>query len=596
MRNTYDAQPFEIRSRIYWLAFVFALVVAALGFRLWYLQIKEGRMLLEAANNNRIRIIRTKAPRGNILDARGIPIAQSKKLFIISAIPEKFENKPEELAEFCHILGISRQDYHEIVNNSSLPAGAPVRIAVDVPFSTIVTLGEHRMLFDGVVIENDFVRHYPRGRYFSHLTGYLREISGDSLKAAREQGKQYRMGDYVGVFGLEKYYEDQLRGVDGGQRIEVNAAGRVVKNLGQQQSVPGNTLHLTVDSRLQKAAWDALDGKTGALAAVEPGTGRVLAMVSRPDFDPNIFVRGLKSSDWNKLVEDKEHPLINRAAGSVYPPGSTFKPLISASILQNKAASVYTTVVCPGYYRLGTYRKGCWTSHGRVDFSRAVSESCDVWFYAASVRLGIDKIYETSREFGLGLATGIDLPEEPSRDGKTGLVPDPDWLEEHAHRKWMKGDTLNVSIGQGDVLASPLQMACAISCIANGGTLYRPYLLDRVTDSSGAILCETKPEKRGSVSVSAQVLEQISAAMERTVSSGTGKAAAIPGVRIAGKTGSAQAAGGPAHGWFVCFAPAEAPRIAIACIVERGSSGSGSAGPVVRAVLESFFDQKKGNE
>ncbi len=594
MRKPEDIYPFEIHSRIYWLAFILIVFGFILGFRLWYLQIKEGKLLEEAADNNRIRIIRTKAPRGNILDRNGVPIAQSKKLFIISAIPGKFSDNPRELNRFCSMLGIEVRDYEEIVKNSSLPAGAPVRIAVDVPFSTIVKLGEHRMLFDGVVIENDFVRYYPNGKPFSHISGYLREISGDRLKAAREEGKDYRMGDYVGVSGLEKYYEDYLKGTDGGQRIEVNASGRVVKNLGEQLSVPGNTLHLTIDSKLQQAAWEALEGKTGAIAAIEPSTGKVLALVSRPDYDPNIFVRGLKLSDWHYLSNNKTHPLINRAVGSVYPPGSTFKPVIALSALENKAASAGTVVRCNGYYRLGKYKKGCWTVHGPVAMKKAISESCDVWFYSVSLKLGIKRLYETAREFGFGASTGIDLPEEPSKDGKTGLFPDPEWLEERFDRKWTKGDTLNAAIGQGDVLASPLQMACAIGCIANGGTLYKPYLTDHITDANGVVVFKNHPRERSRLQVSQDNIRLVKAAMEAAVSEGTGKVARIPGIRVAGKTGSAQFGGGVAHGWFVSFAPAEDPQIAVACIVERGASGSGSAGPVVKAVLDSFFNKAEG--
>ncbi len=596
MKKNSVVYPAEIRTRIYWLAFIFIFFAFLLGFRLWYMQIKEGKRLAEASDNNRIRLIRTKAPRGNILDCRGIPLAQSKKLFIVSAIPDKFKNREEELEDFCGILGISTKVYNEIVNSSTLPAGAPVRIAVDVPFSTIVRLGEHRMLFDGVIIENDYVRYYPEGKVFSHLIGYLREISGEKLKSAREQGKKYYMGDYVGVSGLEKRYEDILRGTDGGQRIEVNASGRVVKNLDEQKPVSGKTLQLTIDSSLQTAAWKALEGKTGALCAIDPQNGKVLALVSRPDYDPNIFVRGLRLSDWNYLIKNKAHPLINRAVGSVYPPGSTFKPVIAVSLLQNNVSSVNTTVSCPGYFRIGSYRKGCWRSHGAVDLRDAVSESCDVWFYSQSLKLGIERLAGTAKEFGLGVSTGIDLDEEPSKDGRTGLFPDPEWLKDHTGKSWLKGDTLNVSIGQGDVLASPLQMACAIGCIANGGTLYKPYLLDKVTDNNGRTVMVNHPVIRGTISASGAVIKTVGDAMVRTVESGTGKVVRIPGIRIAGKTGSAQFGGGPAHGWFVSYAPAEDPKIVIACIVERGASGSGSAGPVVKAVLNSFFNRGEDSE
>lgn len=565
------------------------LVIAA---RLWYLQVVETTKFSLAANNNRIKIVRTKAPRGNILDRNNMPIAQSKKLFIISVMPDKIEKNKKALKTFCSILNININEYKSIIENSNTRTGFPVRIAVDVPLETIVKLGEHSMLIDGVTIENDFVRYYPHSYKMAHITGYLREINAQQLKAAEEGGRNYHMGDYVGVFGLEKYYEKELQGTAGGQRIEVNAGGRVVRTLGYKPNIPGNTLKLSIDKDLQLTTYNALENRVGAAVALNPQTGEVYCMVSTPSFDPNIFVRGLKSSDWRAIANNKNHPLQNRSIGSVYPPGSVFKPIIALSALENNAATTSTTVNCPGYYRIGNYKKGCWSTHGRVDFYKAVAQSCDTWFYKTSLKLGITKLAKTAQEFGLGNATGIDLYEERANDGKFGLFPDPEWLKERTGEPWRKGDTLNTSIGQGDVLTSPLQMAMVCAAVANKGTVYKPFLVKEIIDINNHVK-KTTPKINSKVLVDKKYFDITIHAMEETVAHGTGKRCAIPGIRIAGKTGSAQASRGATHGWFIAFAPVENPTIAVACIVERGESGAAAAAPICKSILENYFKVNK---
>ena len=561
--------------------------------RLWFLQVVEASELAKAATNNRIKIIKTNAPRGTILDRNENPIAQSKKYFLVSVIPEKLSSTPDGKENFCHIMGLTIEEYDSIIKHSRARKGSPIRIAVDVPLETLVKLGESRMFIDGVTIENDYVRYYPLGKDMAHITGYLREITSEQLQKSRETDGIYKMGDYVGVSGLEKYYENELKGIDGGQKIEVNAGGKVVRVLATEEGVPGKTVKLSIDKNVQNAALTALNGKTGAVVALNPQTGEIYSLISNPSYDPNLFVRGLKLSDWKAIAENKAHPLLNRATNSLYPPGSIFKPIIAAATLENQVANTRTTLYCRGYYTLGNYRKKCWATHGHTDFYKAISQSCDVWFYDISLKLGIENIAKTAREFGIGKATGIDLPEENSKDGNFGIIPDPAWLKKRTGTSWRKGDTLNVSIGQGDVLVSPLQMAMACGAIANKGTLYKPYLLSEIQDvKTGKIISKTKPTVLSKISVEDKYFDEIITAMEQTVSSGTGKTCKIDGIRVGGKTGSAQASGGVAHGWFIAFAPVENPTIAVCAIIERGESGAGSAAPICKAVIETFLKGK----
>ncbi|MCE5313623.1 MAG: penicillin-binding protein 2 [Armatimonadota bacterium] len=587
----------------------FAIVVSVLFLillaRLWYLQVALGDELMQASESNRIKLLRARAPRGTLLDRKGRVIATSRPQFVVLAVPDVLNEHERAMRILCDILKITPDELSDRLETSvrkgeSRP-GAPVRVEVDVPLMTVARIGELRMELPGVSVELDNLRNYPDGQAVAHVVGYLGEISEERLAEAEKEGKNdYRPGDYVGKSGLEREYEDLLRGTDGGKQIEVNAMGRVVRILGEKRSVPGKTLKLTLDRDLQVAAERSLGNQTGAVAAIDVNTGKVLAMVSKPSYDPNIFVKRIKRSDWDKIT--RERALQNRSVYNVYPPGSTFKPIMAIAGLVYNVCNEHTTVSCPGSFYFGRHRFGCWKVHGGgVTFKRAIAESCDVWFYRLSLRLGIDRMARVAKQFGIGQATGIDLPYESRYDDNhVGTMPSTQWKKKRfkstpSQQKWYPGETPSCGIGQGYVETSPLQMALAIAAVANKGKVYKPYLLDEVLDRNGKIISRTKPIVMHQVDASPENFEMVRQAMRATVTEGTGRVCNIPGITVAGKTGSAENRGA-AHAWFVCFAPVEKPRIAIACIVEHGRHGATAAAPVCRAIMDVYFGKKKVGE
>ena len=565
--------------------------------RLWYLQIARGEELLMQSESNRIKLIRARAPRGTILDRKGRVLAASRPQFVVLAMPDRLKQDPEALKTLCGVLGITPAELEAIIAKRGGHLGAPVRVKVDAPLEMVARIGELRMKLPGVSVELDQIRHYPDGPAVAHIVGHLGEISESELQAARRMGKDYKPGDYIGKDGLEDYYEDELRGIDGGKQVEVNAFGAVVRVLGEKASQLGNTLKLTIDRDLQIAARRALGSQVGAAVAVDPRTGAVLAMVSSPAYDPNIFVKRVKASDWERIVKNKGRPLQNRCVYNVYPPGSTFKPVMAVAGLLYGACSVNTGVNCPGSFYLGRHRFGCWRVHGYVRFLDAIAQSCDVWFYNLGKRLQIDRIAAVARQFGLGSATGIDLPKESRRrDGSVGTMPDTEWKMRRFHERWWPGETISCSIGQGYIQVSPLQMAVMCGAVANDGKVYRPYLVQEVLRPDGRILRRTRPEVKRVVHAPPEAFKLVRQGMRLAVTRGTGRAADVPGTEVAGKTGSAEDPPRPAHGWFICFAPVEHPRIAVAAIVEHGRHGATSAAPVCRAILDVFFGKRKPQE
>ena len=581
------------RSRVTQLAVLVMLVFAVLFARLWYLQVALGGELLKRSESNWNKLLRTRAPRGNMLDRNGKVLATSRPQFVVLATPEKLREDKKALHTLCGILGVTPEDMDFTIKRSQVRPGSPVRVAVDVPLETVARIGELRMRLPGVSVELDQVRHYPDGAVVAHIAGSLGEIDREELKKAQEAKKGYRPGDWVGKSGLEKQYEAYLRGEDGGKKIKVNVYGRVVKILGEKPSIRGRTLKLTIDRDLQIAADRALGDQVGAVVALDPKTGAVLAMVSKPQYDPNIFVKRISRADWNKIIHNKAKPLQNRCVYNPYPPGSTFKPLTAVAGLLHGACDINTTATCRGAFYLGRARFGCWKAHGKVDFTQAVAQSCDVWFYSMSRRLGIEKMARVARQFGIGSKTGIDLPSE-----KRGLMPDPEWKKKAKKAPWYPGETVMCAIGQSWVEATPLQMAVACSGIADFGRIHRPFLVEEISEPNGKIVWRAEPEVVERVKAPESAFRLVQAGMRETIvgARGTGKACNIAGVTVAGKTGTAEVPGRRAHGWFICFAPVEDPQIAIACVVEGGEHGSTSAAPVCRAILDVHFGKKKAED
>ena len=597
-----------IRRRAFVSLLVLALAFFALLMRLYYLQVVSGNSFVSRAQSNRLRLVSVPAPRGLITDRTGVIMATSRPVHSVAVVPELLPKARKQSAERARVLQtlaallkVDEKTIEPQIARALKRQGRydAVPIKTDVDLETIARIEENRAeLGAGILVTDELRRVYPDGAMFGHLMGYSGIVNERDLARAKQAGAPLGAFDRVGKSGIEREYNALLKGEPGAQVFEVDASNRPVGERAPVAARQGKTLQLTLDLKLQRAAENALlkAKNNGALVAIDPRNGEVLAMASRPNFDPNIFElpRAQFSAAYRQLIATPGYPLLNRAATSRFPPGSTFKMISAAAGLQKGVIDPNWTVTCNGGLTLGR-RFGCWKVHGHgVNLARALAESCDVYFYQMALKLGDSQssgptyLAQTARKFGLGENTGIDLPSD-----EAGLVPDPAWLRKiNAKRpqyaQWMPGNTLNMSIGQGDVLATPLQMALATGAVANGGTLWKPHLL-RKSQSSGQPPTMT-PLEGHSVGIDARNLELIRRGLRRTVTMGTGKPCALPNVEVAGKTGSAEDANNALpHSWWVCFAPYDKPTIAIAVLVENSGHGSENALPIARDVLQARF-------
>ena len=588
-----DRRAFAVRSIGFGL--IIAVLFLVLLARLWFLQIVHGDEYRTLAEGNQARTIRTRAPRGNILDCNGVVLASNRSQFAVYATPDVLNNDAV-LKRLAAVLGMDPDAIKSDLKDGQQNPYDPLRVAINVPIDLVTRVEEERPYMPGVTTEPEPVRWYPDATLAAQTLGAMGRIDPQEYINLKPQG--YFRDDYVGKSGLELQDEQYLHGVPGAENVQINARGKRIRVVGTEAPAPGNTVVLTLDAKLQAAAENAFQEHhfIGAAVAVDPRTGAVLALASAPTYNPNVFATGVSAKDWTPLSSNPSHPLINRAVDAMYPPGSTFKPMVAAAGLQCGAISTHTTAYCPGYLMLGRAKFGCWMRHGAVDFYSAIAMSCDVFFYEAGQKIGPDRMSEYAKYFGLAAKTGIDLPSED-----IGSVPNPSWKAKHFAKagadfaKWYGGDTLHMSIGQGDVLVTPLQMALSTAAIANGGDLMRPYLTDRIKNPvTGAIVHQTQPVITRHVPISDENLADVRRAMRQTVTNGTGKVVLFPEVAAAAKTGSAQVHGSDkTHGWFICFAPIDHPTIAIAAIVEHGGHGADSAGLIARAMMLQHFHLKQ---
>jgi len=574
-------------------------VVGVLLAQLWNLQVLRGPELRTMSENNRIRLRRVQATRGRIVDRYGRVLVESRASFDAVLVPEDTHDLPSTVENLAQFLQQGAAETQAILDQAAeRPPFQEVPVRRDLNWDQVVALETHQIDLPGVSIRVTPSRSYPHGPLLSHLLGYLGEINKEELARA----PRYRPGDFVGKSGLEKSWESALRGVNGGQQIEVDAFGRELRVLQEVEATPGNTLVLSVDLDLQRAAEQALGARSGAVVALDPRNGEVLAMVSYPPFDPNLFARGIMPAEWRGLVEDAEHPLNNRALQGQYPPGSTFKIVVAAAALEEGIINPFTRIGCHGGIPFGNHYFRCWRKegHGSLNVHEALVQSCDVFFYQVGQRVGIDTIAEYARAFGLGAPTGISLENE-----MTGTIPDSDWKHRRFGEKWYAGETLSCAVGQGYVTATPLQMAQLIATAATG-VRYRPHLVRQVEAPTGEVIEQVQPEEVARLPLRRTTLEQLHSALEEVVMTdrGTGKRARLPGVTIAGKTGTAQVVklGNVRlkahqlqrqerdHAWFISYAPAEDPTIAVAALVEHADGGGGAiAAPLVHDVLQEYF-------
>ncbi|NTU42330.1 MAG: penicillin-binding protein 2 [Nitrospirales bacterium] len=585
-------------NRISWGSYVVIGIFLILAFRLWQLQILNGDQYSALSENNRMRIVKTPAPRGIILDRNGVPLVKNIPSFKVSMIEDNLlEADPDQL---CRLVGIGRTELDGKLSRKDNSPFVPITLRSGLSFEEVARIEARRSDFPGLFIETDVCREYPFGKVGGHVIGYLGKISPQQLKNPELQ--HFPPEAMVGQWGVEALFDSRLRGVPGERIIEVDALGRELRMIQEREPVKGEDITLSIDISIQKAIEDAFGQKGGALVAILPSTGEVLALESLPSFDPNIFSRGLKAEDWKALMEDKKKPMLNKAIQSQYPPGSTFKIITAIAALEEGVIDPSAKVSCSGGLNYGRWRFGCWKhgGHGPVNLHQAIVGSCDVYFYEVGRRLGIDTINKYATAFGLGKPTGLLLP--PVRE-KKGLIPSVQWKKEKLKQPWYLGETFVSAIGQGYVATTPIQMAMVMATLSNGGNIYEPTLI------------KGKSKLVGKVSLKPETIRFMKQALGGVVSEPGGTAAACrSSVPIGGKTGTAQVVGMKKglsgeqymdHAWFVALAPLEKPDIALSVFVEHGGHGGSAAAPLARRAIEAYMKvnrpsqdqgEKKGEE
>jgi len=593
----------KLEPRIAVLTAIMITVLALVSVRLFYLQVMQHQEMNELADRNRIRLRRVAAPRGLVFDRKHRPLVDTQPTFDAEIVPEDSTNLSETIERLESYLGGDDHVADKIAaaDDEGRPPYEPVLVEERLDWPKVVALEAHQLDLPGVSLEITPGRHYLYGKMAAHLLGYVGEVSREDL--IRQTA--YHMGDEIGKFGLEREWEPFLRGQAGGQEVEVDAVGRRLRVLKEIPDTPGESVVLTVDLDLQQAAERAMEGKNGALVALDPNNGNILAMVSHPAFDPDVFGAGVKSADWRTLMSDPDHPLQNRVIQGTYPPGSTFKILDSIAGLQEGTLTQTTAYSCSGGIWFGGREYHCWRKqgHGTIALHNAIVRSCDVYFYDVGQHVGIDKLAHWANQMGLGFKTGIDLDNE-----KAGVIPSSAWKQKRYHERWYPAETLSVAIGQGYVAVTPLQLAQFAAMVANGGIRYRPQFVTEVEGLDGGVAKSYPPIVEGRADMSPETLQIVRDAMADVVNGagGTAHKAALPGITVCAKTGTAQVVGNKGslvagededkmpekfrdHAWLIAFAPKEHPQIAIACLVEHGGHGGAAAAPAVHDVMQRFF-------
>ena len=592
-----DLAPLPGARREAWSRRVLALAaITAVGFvgllgQLWYLQVLEGGRLQELSEKNRIRIRPVVAPRGILFDRNGLALVDNRPAFTLSLIPREMEDRDTVLARLSVLLKIPLAELEGSLDRVPVDSMRAVRVRRGLSLEEVTKVEERKLELPGVLVEVEPQRVYPTSTFAAHLLGFVREVSDEQMKQGR-----YRRGDMIGQSGLERVLDEYLRGRDGGERIEVDALGRPVQVMKREEPYPGAQVVTTVDRRIQEAAERAMAGRAGAVIVMDPRNGDVLAMTSSPAFPLDRFTGNLDREEWLRVVRDPMTPLMNRALQSQYAPGSLFKVIVTAAGLQEGSLTPMDRTYCNGEYRLGAWTFKDWRAggHGHVDLRSALVQSCNIFFYQAGLKVGPEAIARYARSFGLGAPSGIDLGSE-----KPGLVPFVEWRRHRSGRGWQSGDTINMSIGQGPLLVTPLQVARMMAAVANGGILWKPRLVQRVELADGSLAYSASSKMTGRVDLSPVVWSFLRHALSGAVNEGgTGAAARIPGVEIAGKTGTAQSvaksdsAKGQDHAWFASFAPAEDPEYVVVVLVERGGRGGQVAAPIARQIYQAIFLEK----
>ena len=604
-------QDSELERYRFRLGFAFVAVLIAFAVllgRFFWLQVIQHDYYTTRAEDNRISLVPIVPNRGVIVDRNGVVLARNYSAFTLEITPSKvpdLEATIEALSQIIEVQAKDRKRFKKLMEESKNFESIPIRTRLSD--KEVATFAANRYRFPGVEVKARLFRQYPLGEVGSHALGYMGRVNDKDLERieAADQGANYKGTDHFGKTGLEQKYEFQLHGQTGYEEVEVDAGGRAVRSLARTAPVPGNNLTLTLDAKLQRVVEQAFGERRGALVAIEPETGGVLALVSAPTFDPNLFVDGIRYDDWEAYNNDPDKPLLNRAIYSAYPPGSTFKPFMALGALQIGKRTPQQSISDPGFYMFGGHqfrddKKG---GHGSVDMYKSIVHSCDTYYYILANDMGIDNISAFMGSMGLGQRTGIDIEGESE-----GVLPSQAWKKKRfkkpEQQKWYAGETISIGIGQGYNAYTPLQLALATATLANDGVMFRPHIVKYVTDSKTGEKTMVEPSPIRRVPLKPQNIEVIKKAMVGVNKEGTG-ARAFAGAEYesAGKTGTAQVyslkgekyeAGKVKermrdHALFVAFAPADKPKIALAVLVENGGFGAQSAAPIARMVFDYYL-------
>ena len=590
----------ELQQRLVLLKIGVLVIIGLLALRLWQLQVRDGPYYRELSQNNRTRSILLQPARGLIFDRNGKLLANNVPSFNLYVELQDVSDRETLIRKLVEYLDIDESELSKkfrargTLTRVKLKGGLTLREAA--------LIESHRLDLPGVVVHPEFQRNNPQGPYAAHVIGYVGEVSEQQLSQEYFQG--LHPGSIVGQYGVERKYDQLLRGQAGRKLIEVDALGHEKRTISVDKPQAGHDLYLTLDFDLQQLAEDLLGEEAGAIIALDPNTGDTLAIASRPSFDPNALSRGLSSAKWQNILQDKRHPLTNRAIQGLYPPGSTFKIIMAAAALETNEVNMSETIQCRGRFRFGrrTFRDWKASGHGSVNLHKALTQSCDVYFYKMGHRLGIDAIATYASLFGLGKKTGIDLPSE-----QRGIVPSIEWKQQARGEPWYPGETISVAIGQGYVTVTPIQMAQVIATIANNGVAHQPRLVRGVRRrNTGEV--ETWSMAEGTpLGLQPAFVEGIQRALGSVVSEGTARRANSSLVTIAGKTGTSQVVALCAdkkkdtpkqfrdHAWFVSYAPFDNPQIAVAVLAEHAGHGGSAAAPLARELIEAFI-KKSGDK
>jgi penicillin-binding protein 2 len=609
--NERELQEFRLRIGVAAIAVVVAF--GLLGARFVFLQLVQHAAYQAKAEDNRISIVPIAPNRGLIVDRNGVVLARNYSGYTLEIATRKvknFDRLIDEVSELVDVTARDRARFKKLLAETRNAESLPIRTRLND--EEVARFAANRFRFEGIDIKARLFRQYPYGDTASHAIGYMGRINQQDQEKLEEDGvdANYRGTDYIGKSGLEASYQDELHGITGFEQVEIDAAGRGIRTLSRTPSQPGNNIALTIDLKLQQVAESILGDRRGALVALEPSTGAVLAFVSKPGYDPNLFVDGIDPQSWNELNNSPDKPLLNRAINGVYPPGSTFKPFMAMAALELGKRKPSSTIQDHGYFEFGgrRFRDSKPGGNGTVDLMKSIVVSSDTYYYQLANDMGIDAIASFMQNFGFGARTGIDLQGEA-----LGVLPSPEWKQKRfrnpAQQKWFPGETISIGIGQGYNNYTPIQLAQALSTLLNGGVMYRPRLVAYVDNLRDGTRHEFEPEVIKRVRLKPEHVTFVKQAMQGVNKEGTGaRAFAGAPYTSGGKTGTAQVVAIKQnekydetkvterlrdHSWFIAFAPVENPKIALAVIVENGGFGARAAAPIARAVLDYFLLGKR---